>query len=200
MTLERGSAKVALLSAAALLLLLVLSHSLWMGWMGAYLVESEQPVRADVVVVLAGDPYGHRILKAAELVKQGYAPQVLVSGAPGFYDMHESDLAIPFAVRHGYPREWFIAMPHQGHSTQEEARIIMDELHRRNAHRVILVTSDYHSRRAAHLFRSHAEGLDVRMVTAPDDYFSAHGWWHTREGRKTFFLEWTKTLTSMVGM
>jgi len=200
LTLERGFAKVALLGAAALLLLLLLSHSLWMGWMGAYLVESEQPVRADVVVVLAGDPYGHRILKAAELVKQGYAPLVLVSGAPGFYDMHESDLAIPFAVRHGYPREWFIAMPHQAHSTEEEVRVIIDELRRRNAHRVILVTSDYHSRRAAHLFRSDSEGLDVRMVTAPDDYFSAHGWWHTREGRKTFLLEWTKTLTSMVGM
>ena len=168
--------------------------------MGAGLVKNEQPFRADLVVVLAGDAYGHRILKAAELVKQGYAPQVLVSGAPGFYDLHESDLAIPFAVRRGYPQEWFIPLPHQAHSTEEEARVVLAELRRRNAHRVLLVTSDYHSRRAAHLFRAHSEGLDIRMVTAPDDYFSAYGWWHTREGRKTFLLEWTKTLTGMVGM
>jgi hypothetical protein len=38
------------------------------------------------------------------------------------------------------------------------------------------------------------------MVAAPDEFFSAYGWWHTREGRKTFFLESTKTFASMVGM
>ena len=38
------------------------------------------------------------------------------------------------------------------------------------------------------------------MVAAPDEFFTTNGWWRTREGRKIFFLEWTKTLTSLVGM
>ena len=66
-----------------------------MAWMGAWLVHSDEPFPADVVVVLAGDPYGNRILKGADLVKQGFAPKVLVSGPAGLYDLHECDLAIP---------------------------------------------------------------------------------------------------------
>ena len=38
------------------------------------------------------------------------------------------------------------------------------------------------------------------MVAAPDEFFSPYGWWHTREGRKVFFLEWSKTLASSVGI
>ena len=168
--------------------------------MGAFLVDDENPFRADVVVVLAGDPYGRRILKGAELVKNGFAPMVLVSGAPGFYDLHESDLAIPFAIRHGYPAAWFIPFPHDGHSTDEEGRAMLPELRKRNVHRVIVVTSDYHTRRALHTLRACWPGMQIRMVAASDEFFSPQGWWHTREGRKTFFLEWTKTFASAVGM
>jgi uncharacterized SAM-binding protein YcdF (DUF218 family) len=183
-----------------LVILLALTHSVWMGWMGAFLVEGQAPSRADIIVVLAGDPYGHRILKAAELVKEGYALKVLVSGPPGYYDLHESDLAIPFIVKRGYPVAWFIPFPHNAHSTDEEARVIWPELHKRNVHHTIVVTSDYHTRRALRTLRARWTDIDIRMVAAPDEFFTPYGWWHTREGRKTFFLEWTKTITSLVGM
>lgn len=196
----RHSLKIKLLVVAALLVLMALTHSLWMAWMGAWLVQADEPFRADVVVALAGDPYGHRILKAAELVKNGFAPKVLVSGPPGFYDLHESDLAIPFVVRRGYPAEWFVPVPHNGHSTDEEARAVLPELTKFHAHRVIVVTSDYHTRRAFRILRADWPGIEIRMVPAPDEFFTANGWWHTREGRKTFLLEWTKTLTGMAGI
>ncbi len=196
----RHPVKIRLIVAAAVVAVLVLAHSVWMGWMGAWLVQADQPFRADIIAVLSGDPYGQRILKAAELVRQGFAPRVLVSGAPGFYDLHESDLAIPFAVRRGYPREWFIAFPHDGHSTDEEARAVVPELERRGVHRLIVVTSDYHSRRARRIFRAVAPQIELRMVTVPDEYFKPDGWWRSREGRKTFFLEWTKTFAGLVGL
>lgn len=184
----------------AFILLVILTHSLWMGWMGAFLVDSERPSHADVIVVLAGDPYGHRILRAAELVKQGYAPKVLVSGPGGVYDLHECDLAIPFVVRRGYPAAWFVPVPHNAHSTEEEARAFFPVLEKLHAHTVIAVTSDYHSRRALRTLRGGWPGIEVHMVAAGDDFFSPYGWWHTREGRKTFFLEWTKTFASLVGL
>jgi len=185
---------------AAVLVVIILTHSLWMGWMGAFLVEGESPSRADLIVVLAGDLYGRRILKGAELVKEGYAPYVLVSGPGGLYGLHENELAIPFAVKHGFPAAWFIAFPHESHSTDEEARAILPELRKRNAQRVLVVTSDYHTRRALHTLRARWPEIDIRMVAAPDEFFSPYGWWHTREGRKTFFLECTKTFASLVGM
>ncbi|HUJ20142.1 MAG TPA: YdcF family protein [Bryobacteraceae bacterium] len=179
---------------------LVLTHSLWMGWMGAMLVSAGPPVRADLIVVLAGDTYGNRILKAAQLVKDGYASRVLVSGAPGFYDLHESDLAIPFAVRRGYPAAWFIPAPHNGHSTDEEARALLPAIEAMQARNVIVVTSDYHTRRAMRTLHREWPGLRIHMVAAADRFFSPRGWWHTREGRKTFFIEWSKTFASAVGL
>ena len=185
---------------AAVIVLLVLTHSVWLGWMGALLVDSERPSHADVIVVLAGDPYGHRILRAAELVKQGYAPKVLVSGPAGLYDLHECDLAIPFAVRRGYPEAWFVPVPHDAHSTEEEARALLPVLAKLHAHTVIAVTSDYHTRRALRALHAGWPGIEVHMVSAGDEFFSPYGWWHNREGRKTFLLEWTKTLASFVGL
>jgi len=196
----RRSLGINLAILALVMVVIILTHSLWMGWMGAFLVEGESPSRADLVVVLAGDPSGGRILKGAELVKEGYAPKVLVSGPAGFYGLHESDLAIPFAVKHAFPASCFIAFPHESHSTDEEARAIWPELRKRSVHRVLVVTSDYHTRRALHTLRTRWPGVDVHMVAAPDEFFTAYGWWHTREGRKTFFLESIKTLASMVGM
>jgi uncharacterized SAM-binding protein YcdF (DUF218 family) len=197
---ERRSRKIKFAVLTVFLVALAISHSLWLGWMGAFLIEGEEPSRADVIVVLAGDPYGHRILKGAELAKSGYASKVLVSGAPGFYDLHESDLAIPFVVRRGYPAAWFIPFPHEGHSTDEEARAIFSKLTAIQANHVMVVTSNYHTRRALRTLRARWPGIDVRMVAAPDEFFSPSGWWHSREGRKTFFLEWTKTLASLAGM
>ncbi len=196
----RHSVKNEVLLVVAFVAVATLTHSVWMAWMGAWLVHTDQPFHADVIVCLAGDPYGHRILKAAELVKNGFAPKVLVSGPPGFYDLHECDLAIPFAVRRGYPAGWFIAAPHNAHSTEEEVRALWPELIKLHTHRVIAVTSDYHTARARRLLTANWPGIEVRMVAAPDDFFSADGWWHNREGRKIFLLEWTKTLTGFAGI
>ena len=173
---------------------------MWMGWMGALLVNAETPSHADVIVVLAGDPHGNRILRGAELVKQGYAPKVLVSGPGGAYDLHECDLAIPFAVRRGYPAAWFIPVPHCGHSTEEEGHALFPVLQQMRAHTVIVVTSDYHTRRALRTLSAQWPGIDVRMIAARDEFFSPYGWWQTREGRKTFLLEWTKTFAAAAGM
>lgn len=185
---------------AVLLLLLLMTHSTWMGWMGGLLVHAETPSRADVIVVLAGDPHGNRILRGAELVKRGYAPKVLVSGPGGAYDLHECDLAIPFVVRRGYPASWFIPVPHSGHSTDEEGRALFPVLQKMHAHTVLVVTSDYHTRRAWRTLRPEWPDIDIHMIAAGDEFFSPSGWWHTREGRKTFLLEWTKTFAAAVGM
>ncbi|HEX5230527.1 MAG TPA: YdcF family protein [Bryobacteraceae bacterium] len=153
-----------------------------------------------MIVVLAGDFSGNRILKASELVRQGFAPKALVSGPAGAYGMYESELAIQFAVRHGYPESYFIPLPHNARSTRDEAGDIFAALNQRHAHRVDVVTSDYHTRRAGNILRSQAQGIEIHMVAAPDVYFTPDGWWKNRDARKTFLLEWTKTVATWFGM
>jgi len=169
--------------------------------MGAYLVHADQPAPADYAVVLAGDSKGgHRLLTAAELVRQGLVRKAIVDGPLGNYEVHESDLAVDFAVRKGYPADYFLKLPMNATSTKEEAVVVVAELHRLGAHSFLLVTSDYHTRRAGNVFRKISGGLEMKVIAAPDEYFRSNSWWRTRESLKTTYMEWSKTVASWFGI
>jgi len=169
-------------------------------WMGGYLVRTDTPARADAVVVLAGDFSGARILAGADLVKQGLAPKAVISGPDEVYGMYECEPAIAFAVGHGYPQTYFVRAPNRARSTREEVASLLPYLQQMGVHRVDLVTSNFHTRRAGKIFRTMAPGLETHVVGASDIYFQPDSWWHTREGRKTFFYEAIKTVTSWFGI
>jgi uncharacterized SAM-binding protein YcdF (DUF218 family) len=193
-----------ILAAIALLVALFLARSLWLPVFGEALVRDDGPAKADIAVVLAGDSSGARILKAAEMVRQGYVTAALISGSAGYYGVNECDLAIPYAVRHGYPAQWFIPFPNHALSTREEATFILPELRRRGVRSFLLVTTDFHTARASRVFRSIESaaggGPEFRTIPAPDSFFRANAWWRNRESQKTFLQEWCKTLTGPLGM
>ena len=188
------------LAPLALLLLLALLHPLWFAALGAFLIRTEEPFQAELVAVMSGDGFGYRLQRAAELVRQGHAPKVLVSGPAGFYGSHESDLAIAYAVKLGYPADWFVPLPNDADSSRQEATVILAEIARRNVRRFMVVTSNYHTRRTGFLFRFLAPGAELRVLAAPDPHFSPQTWWRTRRGRKLFVLEWEKTVADWLGM
>lgn len=190
----------AAIAAAGLFLFLYFGRPLWLGALGSYLVKTDAPFHADIAVVLGGDDTGRRVLKAAEMVEQGWAPAVLVSGPKCCYGRNESDLAIPYAVARGYPPSWFIDFPMPGQSTREEARYVAAELRRRGVRRFLVVTSDYHTRRAARMWALVAPRQSFRVIAACDEYFSPRGWWHSREGEKKFAIEWLKTVATWIGL
>ncbi len=163
-------------------------------------MRSDPPIRADVIVVLGGDFFGNRILKAGELVRLGFATQALVSGPGEVYGLYEPDLEIAFAVQHGYPKSYFISFPVAARSTRTEADMVISELRQRHIHRIDVVTSNYHTRRAGRIFRSRAPDLDIHMVAAPDRDFTPDGWWKTRDAQKVFLDEWLKTVAQWLGI
>ncbi len=192
-----------LLLALLLLAAIAASYPLWLPVAGYALVHDDGPGKAEIAVVLAGGYDGGRILKAGDLVRAGFVPAVLVSGPPGPYGVNEADLEIAFAVRHGFPRQWFIPLPNLAFSTREEARVVLPELRRRGVHSFLLVTSSFHTARATRIYRAEerAEGYApaMRVVAAPDKYFHPATWWHNRESQKTAFYEWCKTVASALG-
>lgn len=183
----------ALTIAVAVVLLLVF-HTAVLAALGNFLVKAGPPEKADAIVVLAGDGFGHRILAAGDLIKQGYAPKALISGPDGHYGVYECDLAIPFAVRAGDPESYFTHLEHHARSTTEEAIVVIQKLREMGAKRVLLVTSNFHTRRSGKIFRRMAPDLDFIVVAAPDEFFKPDSWWHNREASKIFVLEWMKTV------
>jgi len=189
---------------ATLAVVFVAASRWWLPLVGSALMVDDAPAKADLGVVLGGDYWGYRIQRAAQLVQQGYVPQVLISGPPGFYGVHECDLAIPFIVRKGYPASGFIPFPHDALSTQAEAAVVLAELRRRNVHSVLIVTSDFHTGRAKRTFLYEGRKIgylpQIRMIAAGNPLFRIDHWWREREGQKAIFFEWTKTAAFAVGL
>ena len=169
--------------------------------LGEALVNDQPPQKADAVLVLAGDAVGNRILKGVELVQQGFAPVIYVSGPEGYYGHSEDQLAIEFALKRGHPPQWFVGVPNHAESTLDEARIMLPILRAKGVRRVLLVTSNFHTARAARIFRRIATpGMEVVSVAAKDASFAPQAWWNNRRGQKVFFYEASKTLADYVGL
>lgn len=186
---------------AALFFLLLAAHAWWLAGLGHFLVKAEPPSKADAILVLAGDVHGLRVRKAAEIAQQGYAPRVLVSGPMQLYGVNEADLSIAFATAAGFPASLFVPLRCEALSTSDEAKCFGRELERRGVHRLLIVTSDYHTRRAGRTFYKYfPHSIDIHMVAAPDKYWRAESWWRYREARKITLIEWLKTVASTLGI
>lgn len=165
---------------------------------GRFLVQSDDLEPADVLVVLAGDYSGSRIKRAVELVREGAAPLALLNGSQQMYLSRECLLAAEYAVSIGGEAETepfcFYAA-----STLDEARIVDDELLRRGVKSAIVVTSEFHTRRARLIFRQATSGkVRYQFAASPSPGFYPDRWWQSRTGRKIVVLEYLKLLHSTV--
>lgn len=160
---------------------------------GEFLIVSDPLEHADLVYVLAGDFWGSRVLFGAMLGAEHWAPRVILSGGP-YQNFYASDLSVDFAVGRGYSRTLFVPVRTEAMSTIEEARAMGAIFRRLGAKRIILVTSNFHSRRAAAAFRLFLPEFDFRMEAAPDPAFDADHWWEHRQQRHLLFREYEKLL------
>jgi len=74
-------------------------------------------------------------------------------------------------------------------STAEEVAVVAPCLTSRHAHRVLIVTSAYHTRRALDIFRHRLSQYEWSVTAAPDDTAYRKDWWHRRAWAKTWLGE-----------
>jgi uncharacterized SAM-binding protein YcdF (DUF218 family) len=175
---------------AFLAFLYVLRHPL-MRFAGQLWVVDEPAERADVIVVLGDDNYtGDRAAHAGELYQAGLAPQVVASGRllrpyAGIAEMIERDLE-----SRGVPAASIVKFTHSAGNTREEAEALKGLVASRGWKRVLVVTSNYHARRARFIFgRVFPPSITVRVSAANDSEFDPSRWWETPLGRKLLFNE-----------
>jgi len=90
----------------------------------------------------------------------------------------------------GVPMAAVVRFAHRAENTIEEAEGLKVLIEQKGWRRVILVTSNYHTRRARYIFRKILPGnVSLEVASAPDAEFDPTNWWESRQGRKTFFLE-----------
>ena len=166
-------------------------------YLGNYLIDSQPPRPSDLILVLAGDFYGLRVIKGADLAVRGFAPTLLISGSP-YQGRFEGDFAIGFLAQKGYVTSGFESFHHYANSTIEEAEALGPELARRGVKRVLLVTSSFHSRRSAIVFRLFCPGIEFISVPSSDPEYQPSNWWMDARSKSLFYSEWSKILGTLL--
>jgi len=179
--------------------ILLLEWRALLSGLGNYLISSDAPQTADLILVLGGNFYGPRVLKGADLLAQGYAPLALFSG-PYYQGRPQGDASIAFLARQGYSTRGLESLGIRAESTIEEAQAVRPELVRRGAKRVLLVTASFHSRRSAIVFRLFCPGIQFISVPAQDPQYHPDTWWKDPSSKKLFFSEWEKILGTLLAV
>ena len=178
--------KAGLAFIAIVLILLGLRHA------GPALVVN-QPQRSDVILLLAGDVGDTRYWKGIELLRSGYAPRMLVDARVDAvsYGRTPAELTEDFIQRSagGLPVH---VCPTRGTSTLQELQSAAACLQPAAPHSILLVTSDYHTRRALSVAREAYPRYSWSVAAANNGLLSAPRWWTDREIAKNVFLEWQK--------
>lgn len=178
-----------------------LTHGFWLPLPGRFLTAVDGPPErpADIVVALAGDLSGGRVLRAAELVADGSAPLALANGAFRIFGVDECRQAAQFAWDRGAPRQSVEPFCFDADSTLAESQIVDAELRRRGVRRALVVTSEFHTRRARYIYRRHTSGqVAYHFLSAPTRGFDPESWWRSRSGQKTVFLEYVKFAHTLI--
>lgn len=141
--------------------------------------EQSECSPADAIIAISGGDTSARAEEAIKLYKQGWAPQLVLSGAA----LDKSGLSNAAAMqqqalRAGVPQS-AIVLDEQAADTAGNAAGLKPIVDHYGIKRVILVTSPYHQRRAGLEFaRTLGEHIDISNHPTPNDrYWDPEKWW-----------------------
>lgn len=163
-----------LLCALATVLVLMLPASLLL----AGLTVHDTLAQSDAIVLLAGN-HRERAPAAAMLYRDGYAPLVILTNDGVFSswsttynrNLYQVEWAAEELVRLGVPREKILKLPYYGNSTLFDALAVKRQLFRSGMKKIIIVTSDYHTRRALWTFKHVLKEYTAAITVFPAQSF-----------------------------
>jgi uncharacterized SAM-binding protein YcdF (DUF218 family) len=151
------------------------------------------PEKSDAIVVLAGET-NVRPAQALELLHQGLAPHVFLDVHDDLiYDQQLSEIAQKYVNGLGEANRVTVC-PIVGFSTFVEVTEVSRCLQSVGAHRVLIVTSEFHTRRALMIFRHRLPQYQFSTATARNPAQFGEAWWTNREWAKVTLDEWLKII------
>jgi len=173
---QRGGIVVTLIVVLLLILLcgvLYLVRGPILRFVGENWIVEDPLEHSDAIIILSDDNfYADRATRAAELYRRGMAPVVVASGRrlrpfAGIAELMVRDLS-----ERGVPKDKIEAFAHDADNTREEAQALAQLVVRKKWRNVIVVTSNYHTRRARYIFdRVFPSTVKVRVASAQDGDF-----------------------------
>jgi len=155
--------------------------------------------KADALIVLGDDNfYADRATRGVQLFREGKAPVIVASGRrlrpnAGIADLMEHDL-----VERGVPKDKIVRFAHDADGTLEEAQALAGLVKGKKWRSVIVVTSNFHTRRARYIFRHvFPKSVEVRVASARDGDFDPDHWWEKRKSMKELTREFAGMMVTL---
>jgi uncharacterized SAM-binding protein YcdF (DUF218 family) len=182
---------ISLLILAALIFLIYLVRRPILREMGEYWIVEDPISSADALIILSDDNLeGSRAEKAAELYDEHRAPVIVASGRMLRPYMGISDLMQRDLTDRGVPPSAIVAFRQSANDTIDEAQALKGFVEQKGWHHVIVVTSNYHTRRARYIFRKvFPANVQVDVAGARDPRYDPSDWWEHRVDIKIFLNE-----------
>lgn len=182
---------MALLVFASLLFVVYLVRRPILTAVGEYWIIDDPASQADALIILSDDDFiGSRAAKAADLYHEGRAPRIVASGRmlrpyAGVGELIQRDL-----TDRGVPTSAIEIYRHNAHDTIDEAQTLRSLVVAKKWHHVVIVTSNYHTRRARYIFQKvFPSGVQVDVGSAKDPEFDVSDWWEHKGGLERFLKE-----------
>jgi hypothetical protein len=160
---------------------------------GSFLLV-DAPQRSDVVLVLAGETK-ERPQLALRLLSEGYGRNILLDVPVNskIYEFTQIQLAEKYVS--DLPQAASVSIcPIEGLSTKGESKDVERCLAGKTVKSVLIVTSDFHTRRALSIFRRELPQYQFSVAAARDEEQFGTRWWAHRQWAKIFFDEWLRML------
>jgi hypothetical protein len=160
---------------------------------GSFLLV-DAPRRSDVILVLAGET-DRRPERALQLLAQGYGRRIVldVPANTKIYEFTQIQLAQKYVQ--DLPQAALVSVcPIDGLSTRDESKDAEKCIAREGGKSVLIVTSDFHTRRALSVFRREIPGHEYSVAAARDEAQFGVRWWTHRQWAKTFVDEWLRLM------
>jgi len=153
-------------------------------------LNAQQP--ADLILVLAGETDTRPAL-ALDLLNKGYAARVLmdVPARARIYDTTAMQVAESY-IRKLPQANQVTLCPITGLSTRDESHDVAMCLAQQSVRRILIVTSDYHTRRALSIFRHEMPGTSFSIAAAHDSSQFGVRWWTHRQWAKICLDEYLR--------
>jgi hypothetical protein len=162
----------------------------------------DAPRPADAILVLAGET-DKRPRRALDLLRQGYGKRIVLDVPTNgkIFGFTEIDLAGKYVkdLESELPEGTAISVcPIDGLSTKDESNDAEKCLQRERAKSVLLVTSDFHTRRALDVFRRELPQHEFSIAASRNPEQFGAQWWKHRQWAKIFQEEWAKLIWWML--
>ena len=163
----------------------------------AAVLVANDPSPSDVILVLTGDQDASRFWRGMKLMNKRFAPRLIldVQASVTQFGVRDSELAQAFVAKYASGRA--IVCEVSADSTFDETKDAAHCLQAFHRSSVLLVTSDYHTRRALAVFRRrlpqyqwHVAALDGPLEPGAPWVRTADQWWKDRQWAKTILDEW----------